>query len=351
MEISYQLQRFDEGVRTVYERLLPEQTQLIEKGKLEWKLQRCPAGIGLVALASSPEAEHSVIGLNAFQPTRLKIGQKRILAFQSMDTVVDPVARGQGVFTRLIQTFYAAADQHGGAALYGVASRTSAPGFFNKLGWTRLGSAPFLIKPLRAGYFARRLMGRVGSIFDSLPLSIAEVDPDPRIRRIERFGPEVDSLWDAFAAKIPCAVDRTHEMLNWRFADHPAAHYETLAVDSPDGALRAFVTWHLARNKHGGTIGYIMEAMGKPDANLEVARLITAAVAEMRHSGADVVLAWSAPHAPNYKAFRRAGFWPMPDKIRPIELYFGARALMPEATPVVAGAEAWYISYFDSDTV
>jgi GNAT superfamily N-acetyltransferase len=351
MEIDYQVRPFDSEIQRAYERLLPEQLSALERGKLDWKFRDCPAGAGVVALAISRETPEPVIGVNAFQPARLKIGAQRVLAFQSMDTIVDPIARGRGVFPKLVQAFYDAAPGLGAAVLYGVPNDNSAPGFFGKLGWTRLGSPPFLIKPLRAGFFARRLLGGAGGILDGLPLSLAKPARDPAMFRIERFGLDVDALWEAFSAGVPCAVDRARDMLNWRFADHPAAEYQTLGINGADGRLAAFVTWHLARNKHGGTIGYIMEAMNRPEARGELARLILAATGEMRAEGADAVLAWSAGHAPNHAAFRKCGFWPMPERLRPISLHFGGRALAPAGEMAVAGAEAWYLSYFDSDTV
>jgi GNAT superfamily N-acetyltransferase len=352
MELTYQVQPFTPQVKRAYERLLPEQTTMVERGKLDWKFAHCPAGVGVLALARQVGGDaDAVVGVNAFQPARLKIGNQRVLAFQSMDTIVDPVARGKGVFTRLIEAFYGAAPELGAAVLYGVPNDNSAPGFFNKLGWTRLGSPPFLIKPLRAGYFARRLLGGLGAVFDPLPLSLTSPSHDPRFERIERFGPDADALWEVFSRDIPCAVDRTHDMLNWRFVDHPAATYETLGVRDGDGGLRAFVTWHLAGEKHGGSIGYIMEAMSLPGAERDLKQLLNAAVGAMRVQKADAVLAWSAGNAPNHSAFRRAGFWPMPEKIRPIILHFGGRALSDEGQAATAAPDAWYLSYFDSDTV
>lgn len=41
----------------------------------------------------------------------------------------------------------------------------------------------------------------------------------------------------------------------------------------------------------------------------------------------------------------------MPDKLRPVEIHFGARALAPEAAAALRDGSVWYLSYLDSDTV
>ena len=61
-------------------------------------------------------------------------------------------------------------------------------------------------------------------------------------------------------------------------------------------------------------------------------------------------LAWCPKTAPNYRAYRKARFLPVPPKLRPIEINFGARALVPEAAAFAAPDARWYVSFLDSDT-
>jgi hypothetical protein len=348
MEIAYDVRPLDADVQAAYGRLLPQQDDLVSRGKLIWKFEQHPAARGAIATAS---LDGAIVGMVGFAPARLRIGGRRVIAHQALDTVVDPICRGKGVFVGLGRAFYAAAAGLGTEIAYGFPNENAAPGWFGKLDWARLGTPPFLVKPLNAGYFARRLLGRAGGLFDALPLSlIARPGGAGRAVTVDRFDARADALWESFAADIPCAVDRTSDYLNWRLVDHPTADYETRAVFGDDGAMRAFVTTHLA-DKHGGRIGYIMEVMHRPDARADAVMLLKLAIADMRAKKTDAVLAWAAPHAPNYGAYRRAGFLPMPDRIRPIHLYFGGKALTAETTPVMTGPGDWYLSYLDSDTV
>jgi GNAT superfamily N-acetyltransferase len=347
MDIAYDVRPLDAEVEDAYRRLLPEQIDLVEQGKLAWKFLRHPAAKGAVATA---ELDGAIVGMIGFAPHRLKLAGRRVIAHQAMDTVVDPVCRGKGVFVKLGRAFYDAAPRIGSAAAFGFPNENAAPGWFGKLDWTRLGTPPFLVKPLNAGYFARRAVGGAGALFDALPLSLIGRPADAdRAVRVERFDARADALWEAFSASIPAAVDRTHDFLNWRLFDHPTATYETRAVFDGD-VMRAFVTTHLA-DKHGGRIGYIMEAMALPGAEADLVMLLKLAIAGMREKKTDAVLAWAASHAPNAGAYRKAGFIPMPDRIRPIHLYFGGKPLAPEAEPGFGGEQDWYLSYLDSDTV
>ncbi len=352
MEIAYEVRPFDDEVRAAYLALLPEQAEAIEAGKLNWKFRDSPAGQGWVALARDT-ATGEIVGMNGFAPGRAKLGGVRVPAYQSMDTIVTPAARGQGVFTKLVQAFYDAQDRIGGTVFYGFPNDNSAPGFFNKLGWERLGSPPFVIKPLRSGYFARKILGDWAG-FLNLPLSVVGRPNSgvggADIVDIERFDERADPLWNAFSAGLYCGLDRTHDYLNWRIFDHPAATYNTRGIYGEHGDLKAFVTTHIGE-RQGGVIGSVMEALCRPDSRHDLEVLLQDALADMREVGADAALAWCAPHSPSWPIFRRLGFLPMPEALRPIHLHFGARALSADGVAATVGPESWYLSYLDSDTL
>lgn len=286
-----------------------------------WKLEHG-------GLVSSARMGDQVVGLNAFIRVMLRVGSAIVPGYQSFDTIVHESARGRGVFSGLIQAFYD--SNPNGALLYGFPNASSAAGFFGKLGWTRLGTPPFMVKPLRAGYLLRRL-----GLEASFPLSFCR----PGGERFERFGPDADEVWRHFSGKIGCAVDRSSAYLNHRVSSSRYQRFGSFR----SGRLTSYVVTRVTQ-KHGGTIGYVMEGMGA-----DLSELLRGAAGHMREEGAEVALTWCAPWSPNFASYLRAGFVPLPEKLRPIALNFGARALR----PVEAGLRArdWYISYLDSDTV
>ena len=329
MDLKYELVPYSDEIRSAYDELLPEQGREVAQGKLEWKFRSPPFGSGLIAVARSGSA---ILGLNAFMAGGFSLNGADVTGYQSMDTIVSPAARGQGVFGKLINCFYAEADA---ALLYGFPNLNSSPAFFGKLGWTHFGAVPMLARPLRSGFFKRFLRFMPDA---PLPLS-GKRRRDAVV--IERFDEDATRLWREFSASIPCAVRRDAAFLNWRIAEHPSERYTSLR--SRDGSL---VIYKVVP-KHGGTIGYLMEAIG-PSGDL--AALIREAMLRMRADGAEIAFAWCLPHSPNYRAHRKAGFCPFPERLRSIVINFGARALAgPAAT--IERRDGWYISYLDSDTV
>jgi hypothetical protein len=330
MDIEYDLIPYSKSIEEAYLRLLPEQEQAVAQGKLKWKFDDNPAGAGLIATARSDE---EVVGVNAFMANRFKIGDGRAIGFQSMDTIVSPAARGKGVFGKLVGCFYERADA---ALLYGFPNLNSSPAFFGKLGWTSFGPVPMLIRPLRTGYFLRR----VSRFFPDVRLPIFGKklrNPEP----ITRFGDWATASWQRFSRTIACAVERDADFLNWRLQRNPSGTYRVLRA--PDDGFIAYTVVE----KHGGRIGYLMEAVGD---ERTLAALIRTGLKEMQDDGADAVLAWCPAAAPNRAAHHQAGFHRLPGKLRTTLVNFGARALK-DRDPAISQTDSWYVSYLDSDTV
>jgi hypothetical protein len=332
--IEYRLQTIDDSLRAAYCDFLPEQNAVNANGKLDWKFERQPFGRSVAVVA---HLDDEIVGLNTYMPTSMTLarGAHQVLAFQSMDSVVAKKARGQGVFANLMHHFNVNAPAIGGQFVWGFPNALSSPVLFGpKVGWKHHGSAPFLIKPLRAGYFCRKL----GLDLD-FPISAVR---DENYPTLPRFDETTDAIWCATSDAVGCAVARIHGFMNWRLVDHPTSRYRVAYCGDP---ATAFVATHLA-DKHGGRIGYVMEALGGP----ELPVLLRSELASLRNEGAELALAWCFPWSPNYKAYRAAGFVPFPERFRPLVINFGALGLTDKA-PEAMNAKAWYVSYLDSDTV
>ena len=330
MAIEIDLVSFSSKTKGHYLSLLPEQQREVSSGKLDWKFGYNPAGAGLVAIATKDD---EIMGINAFMAGRFRIGETIQIGYQSMDTIVTEAARGQGIFGKVIQSFYKNSD---GALLYGFPNSNSSPGFFGKLGWTYFSSVPMLIRPLRTGYFLKRF-GRLMPDFPVPIFSHADISSEP----VVRFNDNDTRTWRRFSKNISCGLERDADYLNWRLLDHPSENYT--ATRATDGS---FIATSLV-DKHGGKVGYVMEAIGE---ETTLQRLIAKSLKTMKAADADVALAWCLKDSPNYSAYRRAGFFPFLDPLRPITINFGVRPMNGNAA-VISDKSKWYLSYLDSDTV
>lgn len=281
----------------------------------------------------------------ALLPTRLCNVHGATLGYQAIDTVVDPSFQGRGVFVKM---GWAAqqSDALGGQILWGFPNANASPGWYGRLGWTNFGPVPLLMRPLRSSF----LLGRVHPKLRAIDVPLIRNRPTmAAYKSAAECSADVDGLWRRVAANFGIAVDRNSGWIRWRLSEKPGAAYRCIGRKSAAGELEAFVATKVA-DKHGGRLCYVMEAIAAEGRTAHLAKMILAELAHAARDGAEVALAWCPRTAPNYAAYRRAGFLPVPPRLRPIEINFGARSLTPESAEAASGDARWYVSFLDSDT-
>lgn len=280
--------------------------------------------------------EDRIIGLSANIAARVKLGSEEGFAFQAVDSFVSEEARGKRLFSRLAHGFADAAGEAGCDVTWGFPNANAAPAWFGGLGWRNFGQVPFLVRPLDASFLLRKAR---------LPGSFrlargARVSSDlPR-----QFGSETNDLWARFSGDIGCAVARDADALNHRIFGAPHAHEYRVAMHG-EGAERAVVVSRVVE-KHGSRIAYVLEAIG----GAALGPLLASELRYLALERAQIALAWCFNWSPNYRTYRRAGFLPIPERLRPVEINFGARALSARGAAAEV-RENWYLSYLDSDGV
>lgn len=339
-EISISIRGFDASIEQAYRTLFPEDPDKSAEF-LNWRARLNPHGPTRFVVAQRGQ---DVVGMIALIPTRLRNGPG--LGYQAVDTAVHPSCRGRGLFVKMGR-LAEEPEALGGKVLWGFPNASASPGWFGRVGWTNLGAVPLLMRPLRSGF----ILGRVHP-------KLAEFDL-PLIRRRQsnaevyaggaEISADLDRLWQRVAPQFGIAVDRSGEWVRWRLFDKPGAKYRCVGIRSDSGELEAFLAVKLAE-KHGGRLCYVMEAMADRGRSAELTQIILAELSRAANQGAEVALAWCPNTAPNYAAYRKAGFIPVPPRIRPIEINFGARALVRQAAEAAAPGAKWYVSFLDSDT-
>ncbi len=291
-----------------------------------------------------------VAGLYSSFFVDFKIEDQRKIASQSIDTLTDINYRGKGLFIKLASDVYKRLAADGTPFIYGFPNSSSAPGFFKKLNWVKIGdgNVPFLIRPLKLSFVIKKLLKRESTKLS--PLGNAGIS-HKNIRQMQDFNDEqVNVLSAKFLMNKKYAICRDSNYLNWRFLQKPGESYSIFGYYEA-GILKGFIIYTV-KQKHGGNIGYIMELIYDPAENRIGECLLRQAVKAIRRSNADLILAWNFKNAFNRKAFKNNFFFAMPEKIRPIQLFFGA-CLFDEKISKTDFFDPgnWYISYCDSDTV
>lgn len=312
---------------------------------LRWA-HRSNVGQGWAALARDRARNSEIIGVMALMPTQLRAGAESYRGFQAVDLVVDPIYRGRGVFMGLGAALLEGAASLGADVVWGFPNESAAHAWFERFNWVRLGPVPYMIRLLRSGF----VLGRIVPLLERVNVRLApRLRPIPGLRSVQRFGPEVDRLWQAFATGTGCAIDRGAGWLNWRIFERPDTEYRTVAVfDGKD--MVAFVTSATVQ-RYGGLIFYVLEALcrGK-ERNPLLTRLLEHEVANAADLGADAALCWCSAAAPNRPAYLRAGFLPLPEWTRPTKTYFGVKPLRPLPQGMTS-KNGWYLSLLDFDAL
>ncbi|MFT3978950.1 MAG: GNAT family N-acetyltransferase [Ferruginibacter sp.] len=288
-------------------------------------------------------------------PVKFHLNGQKSNALQSIDTITDINHRGKGLFPKLAKQLYADATNEGFSLVYGFPNENSAPGFFNKLGWTSFGEAPFIIKPLSISYFFKKILNR-----KAVPDSTEEnyrIDLPGRkqlsggdyIESFPSFTPDYDDLWNKISTNIKVCVDRGMSYMNWRYVEKPDSSYTRLGYYR-NGILQGVIVFTI-KNKHQGRVAYIMELIyDGADGKIGKA-LLKYAHKICRTNRTDVILAWAFENSFNFKAYKKTGYYHLPIKLRPQHLFLGVKSLAGNNQDLINNINNWYISYSDSDTV
>lgn len=317
--------------------------------KIEWQFLDNPINKQFVDIAIDTE-KNKTAGIYAISPVNFKINNEIHLGSQSLDTITDKDYRGQGLFINLANNVYDKAKEENVKLVYGFPNGKSIHGFKKKLDWVILDPLPFLIKPLKSKYFTKNI-----SFLKFLPdIKIGfhrkKKSEDFKLISKSEFPDEVNKIWEIFSQNISVAVQRDKKYLDWRYLEKPNENYKIIHCYSKDEEYIGYIVYAI-KEKHGGKIGYIMEHVYNLNYKYAGGLLLNKAVSEIKSQDADCILSWCLEHSPNYIDFRKELFFNMPEKIRPIELHFGARSFDENLKELVSNRKNWYLSYSDSDTV
>lgn len=316
---------------------------------IRWQFFKNPTKKYLVDIAFDT-ISGKVAGIYAVSCISFKINTQISVGSQSLDTITDIDFRGKGLFTKLAKSVYQKAENTNISLVYGFPNGNSIHGFEKKLEWVVLDPVPFLIKPLKSRYFTNKISFL--KFFPNINLSFKGFSKSKEYTIKEEFSfpDEVNNLWDNFSKDIKVAVNRNKEYLHWRYIKKPNEDYKVVHCYDSYNKFLGFIVY-CVKDKHDGRVAYIMELIYDLKHPKAGCQLLSYAVKEVKKENADLILTWCFQHSPNYNALKKSFFFKLPEKIRPIELHFGAMAFDCKLKNIISKRENWYLSYSDSDTV
>lgn len=298
-----------------------------------------PAGPGQIATARDGSGQ--LVAMLGLVTTCVMCGGQPEKSFLAVDLMVDSRARGQGLFKQLAHASMQRSKEDGAAFIWGFPNDQAAHGWFTRFGWVRLGTPPWMVRPLHSRAVTKKFGPLEWIVNFPLVRRPAPID----VRVLDRFDDSANLLWDRISGRVGCSVARSADWLNWRTVDAPGRSYRRAGAFA-DGELQAIVITAIEK-KHGFTVLNVMEAAGS-DPEL-LTSLIRYELYFGQQQGADLALCWCPATAFNRKSYFKAGFMPLPKRLHPAETHFGVGPLSSEGASVAA--RDWYVSLLDSDAV
>ncbi len=198
-----------------------------------WKYFENPLGDAIVGIAT---AGGSVVSVVAATPKRIWLSGKTVLGYELGDFLTDENYRKMGLFSQLIELVCREAGARGSELVYVRPNDVSFPILAGKLSFQetqRVDARRFVIP-------SQTLSRKTGIPASLLRLSgmdwLLKSHCIPRspgngvtVVPMERFGEEIDQLWQRAAAGYDFALVRDSSYLNWRFSDCPTPYKMWLA--------------------------------------------------------------------------------------------------------------------------
>lgn len=172
------------------------------------------------------EQEGKIVAFNGYLPRKIKVGERRIWALQSFDTVTDPDCRGRGLFGQLQQLIYQEVKKAGIPWLYGWTSEIGFKVFTRKVGWTVWGRQRFRQRVLDPAWFLQpklksMLLAQLAAPLMNLRFRPAVPDSDWQGKIFEKktFPDGIEELLERWMVKFELVAIRHREYLNWRLSN------------------------------------------------------------------------------------------------------------------------------------
>lgn len=127
-------------------------------------------------------------------------------------------------------------------------------------------------------------------------------------REIEGFDARFDELWEKLAGAYSVAIVRNRDYLNWRYSHHPSRHYRIFCAES-NGALKGYIVLL------PGQVVRIMDLMTTDEEAADF--LIRSAVTYSSRQKSALVAVRLLERNRYLQAFRRNGFYPVPERLSP----------------------------------
>lgn len=311
-------------------------------------------------------ADHqgNIVAQYAVMKLRMNFMGREVPACLSTSTVTDTNYRGRGLFPKLAKLLYFYIRERNFKIIYGFPNEQSIRTFLYKLSWFKVCRFPLMVKPLNFKKISLRYLGNnimtgsLGTFINCLkekmircicirkPLELKNIT----IEQTNYFPEGLGILWEKTHIKNRIAIIRDCEYLQWRYLKKPQGKYDVNIIFRGNNYVGYFIT--KLENKYGLNILFIMEIVIQNDDKIIMSYAIDFITHQAKTMNADIISLLALKNHPNYLLFIRKGFFPIPEKLFPNEIYFCAMLNCEDINITsIKNRNIWYITWGDTDII
>jgi len=315
---------------------------------IDWQYNKNPQGQAIIVLGIDEGKNDFIIGKEAVIPSDLKLENKLVKASISLNSIVHTDYRRQGIFSKLVSALPNLALKEGIVCVYGIPNSNSHKAFL-KEGWKEIAQIPLLVRILKpSNYFNNALK----TFFASIDF-FWKIKNNEQLQIEEYTGDfsDFDPLTSKLGKRILVLQNRNHKYLRWRYKEHPTRKYKTYFLKK-DSEIICYIITRETEFK-GKPIGVILDFVTNGDKKNEkdFLNLVKSVLLKLQNKGSALTIATFPPSTLEYKILRKAGFFNVPDFIKPetLPLIVNIFDKNNQDLKIIEKYDNWFFTFGDYD--
>jgi len=309
-----------------------------------------PQGKALIALCFDEDKEDFIIGQEPIIPMKISIDNQEVHASLSLNSVVHSDYRGKGIFSRLVSSLPELALKRNISFVYGIPNKSSYHSFLNQ-GWTEIAKLPLLVRPLNLSNYFENFLKKLLRPFDTA-WRIKDIQYQSIEEYTDDFTEDFNHLTSKLKKRTRVVQNRNHDFLQWRYKNHPTKKYTIYIQKDSSGIVGYIIT--RTDNYKGKHIGVILDFVidSEKENQVQHVNLVKFALLNLQKKHVVLSIATISPRTPEYKILRKAGFFRIPEKMKPEPLPFLVHIFDQGKNNIIMIKKYcnWFFSFGDYDT-
>lgn len=309
-----------------------EKLNVLSRDYWNWQNCRHPGGCSKIWIVE--DDKRKIIAQYVNIPVKLSLNGRRADGGITIDLLVDPNYRRQGLFKVLGRSAIDDLEKAGMDFQLAFPRREKVHnGFINRLNWEKIGDLSLLVKPADVmAMLEKKIRNRqvtkiiawAGKALETFSnkISLGRKKNKFTFRLIDNLPEKINDLSRIFINEFPISIIRDKAYLEWRYIQKPAGNYKILGIFNGDDLMGIIVL--KIKRVFSLDVGFIVDILSVLDSEV-IDSLIKEALKLFSKERAGFCASIMTKNNIYYRSLRKNGFFRVPRKISPMKYILDAR--------------------------